>query len=266
MTDHPSDYTKPELIACCGAREIKDGDVVLVGTGFPTMSANIARYIHAPNARLMQESGVFDAQPKRPALSVGDPCLNPGAAMIGTLLDIIGAFLQGGWVDVGFLSGSQVDKFGNINTTAIGDYHNPKSRLPGSGGANPIGSLAKRVIIIALHDTRRLADRVDFITTPGYIDGAGARERWGLPPGTGPEVIITNKAVLRFDRATGEAFLATYHPGTSIDEVRKNTPWDLKVAADVRETEPPTAEELHALRDILDPKRMISAYERRGYV
>lgn len=266
MADHPSDYTKPELIACCGAREIKDGDVVLVGTGFPTMSANIARYIHAPNARLMQESGVFDAQPKRPALSVGDPCLNPGAAMIGTLLDIIGAFLQGGWVDVGFLSGSQVDKYGNINTTAIGDYHNPKSRLPGSGGANPIGSLAKRVIIIALHDTRRLADKVDFITTPGYIDGAGARERWGLPPGTGPEVIITNKAVLRFDRATGEAYLATYHPDTSVDEVRRNTPWDLKVADDVHETEPPTAEELRVLREILDPKRMISAYERRGYV
>jgi glutaconate CoA-transferase subunit B len=266
MADHPSDYTKPELIACCGAREIKDGDVVLVGTGFPTMSANIARYIHAPNARLMQESGVFDAQPKRPALSVGDPCLNPGAAMIGTLLDIIGAFLQGGWVDVGFLSGSQVDKYGNINTTAIGDYHNPKSRLPGSGGANPIGSLAKRVIIIALHDTRRLADKVDFITTPGFIDGAGARERWGLPAGTGPEVIITNKAVLRFDRATGEAYLATYHPDTSVDEVRRNTPWDLKVADDVHETEPPTAEELRVLREILDPKRMISAYERRGYV
>jgi len=266
MTDQPRGYTKPELIACCGAREIKDGDVVLVGTGFPTMSANIARYIHAPNARLMQESGVFDAQPKRPALSVGDPCLNPGAAMIGTLLDIIGSFLQGGWVDVGFLSGSQVDKYGNINTTAIGDYHHPKSRLPGSGGANPIGSLAKRVIIIALHDTRRLADRVDFITTPGYIDGAGARERWGLPPGTGPEVIITNKAVLRFDKATGEAYLATYHPDTSIDDVRKNTPWDLKVADDVRETEPPTAEELRVLREVLDPKRMISAYERRGYV
>jgi glutaconate CoA-transferase subunit B len=266
MAKHPDDYTKPELIACCGAREIRDGDVVLVGTGFPTMSANIARYTHAPNARLMQESGVFDARPKRPALSVGDPCLNPGAAMTGTLLDVMGMFLQGGWVDVGFLSGSQVDKYGNINTTAIGDYNNPTSRLPGSGGANPIGSLAKRVIIIALHDTRRLAERVDFITTPGYIDGPGTREKWGLPPGTGPEVIITNKAVMRFDKATGEAYLATYHPDTSIDEVVKNTPWELKVADDVHETEPPTAEEIRVLREILDPKRMISAYERRGYV
>ena len=175
MATHPNDYIKPELMACCGAREILNDEVVLVGTGFPTMSANIARFTHAPNARLMQESGVYDAQPKRPALSVGDPCLNPGAAMIGGLVDIMGMFLQAGWVDVGFLSGSQVDKFGNINTTCIGDYENPKARLPGSGGANPIGSLCKRVLIIALHDARRLAERVDFITTPGYIDGSGAR-------------------------------------------------------------------------------------------
>ncbi len=266
MQKRTEGYSKPELIACCGAREIRDHDVVLVGTGFPAMSANIARHIHAPNARLMQESGVYDAQPRRPALSVGDPCLNPGAAMVGTLLDVMGMFLQGGWVDVGFLSGSQVDKYGNINTTAIGDYDNPKSRLPGSGGANPIGSLAKRVIIIALHDTRRLAERVDFITTPGYIDGAGAREKWGLPPDTGPDVIITNKAVMRFDKATGEAYLATYHPDTSVQEVMESTPWDLRVADDVRETEPPREEELRVLREILDPKRMISAYERRGYV
>ena len=260
------DYTKPELMACCGAREIRDGDVVLVGTGFPTMAANIARHTHAPNARLMQESGVVDAQPKRPALSVGDPCLNPGAAMVGTLLDVMGMFLQAGWVDVGFLSGSQVDKFGNINTTVIGDYDHPKSRLPGSGGANPIGSLAKRTLIITLHDTRRLAERVTFITTPGYIDGAGAREKWGLPPDTGPSVIITNKAVMRFDKTTGEAYLATYHPDTSVEEVVANTPWKLKVASDVHPTAAPTAEELRVMREVLDPLRLISAYERRGYV
>jgi glutaconate CoA-transferase subunit B len=186
--------------------------------------------------------------------------------MVGTLLDVMGMFLQAGWVDVGFLSGSQVDKFGNINTTVIGDYDNPKSRLPGSGGANPIGSLAKRTLIIALHDKRRLAERVAFITTPGYIDGAGAREKWGLPPDTGPSVIITNKAVMRFDRTTGEAYLATYHPDTSVEEVVANTPWDLKVADDVRPTEPPTDEELRVMREVLDPLRLISAYERRGYL
>jgi len=259
-------YIKPELMACCGAREINDHDVVIVGTGFPTMAANIARHTHAPHAVLMQESGVFDARPKRPALSISDPCLNPGAAMIGTLLDIMGMFLQAGWVDVGFLSGSQVDKYGNINTTVIGNYDHPKSRLPGSGGANPIGSLAKKVLIITLHDTRRLAERVDFITTPGYIDGPDSRKKWGLPPDTGPEVIITNKAVMRFNKATGEAYLATFHPDTSVEEVLEKTPWKLKVAGDVHSTEPPTAEELRVIREVIDPARMISAYERRGYV
>lgn len=260
------EYIKPELMACCGAREIADKDLVLVGTGFPTISANIARFTHAPNARLMQESGVYDAQPKRPALSVGDPCLNPGAAMIGGLVDIMGMFLQGGAVDVGFLSGSQVDRFGNINTTAIGDYHQPKSRLPGSGGANPIGILARRTIIIALHDTRRLAREVDFITTPGYIDGPGARQKWGMPEGSGPCVLITNKAVLRFDKNTCEAYLASYHPDVTIEEVVAATPWDLKVADDVAPTVPPTKEELAALRDKIDPNRMIAIYKGRGYV
>lgn len=266
MSTHPNDYIKPELMACCGAREIKDWDVVIVGTGFPTMSANIAKYTHAPNATMMQESGVYDARPARPALSVGDPCLNPGAAMIGGLVEIMGLFLQKGWVDVGFLAGAQVDKHGNINTTVIGDYARPKSRLPGSGGANPIGSLVKKVLIIALHDKRSLAERVDFITTPGYIDGPGAREKCGLPADTGPEVIITNKAVMRFDKETKEAYLESYHPGISLDEVRALTPWDLKVSGDVRETEPPRAEELRALREILDPFRMIKIYEKRGYV
>ncbi|MDP8255810.1 MAG: CoA-transferase [Candidatus Alcyoniella australis] len=260
------DYIKPELIACCGAREIEDHEVVIVGTGFPTMSANIARHTHAPNARMMQESGVYDAAPKRPALSVGDPCLNPGAAMIGGLIEVMGMFLQGGWVDVGFLAGSQVDRFGNINTTCIGPYDNPRSRLPGSGGANPIGSLARKVLIIALHDKRRLAARVDFITTPGYIDGPDGRERAGLPPDTGPHALITNKALMRFDKSTGEAYLASYHPGNTIDEIVQCTPWDLRIADDVCETPPPSAEELRVLREVLDPQGMIAVYESRGYV
>jgi len=266
MSDTVTDWIKPELMACCGAREISNGDVVIVGTGFPMMSADIARHVHAPTAVMMQESGVLDARPKRPPLSVGDPCLNPGAAMIGGLVNVMGMFLQGGHVDVGFLSGSQVDKFGNINTTAIGDYAAPKSRLPGSGGANSIGSLARKVLIIALHDKRRLVDRVDFVTTPGYIDGPGGRERWGLPADTGPSVIITNKGVMRFDPETREAYLVTYHPGNSIDEIVDNTGWDLKIADDVGETEPPSAEELRVIREVIDPGRMIKIYEGRGYI
>lgn len=262
---HPNNYIKPELMACCGAREISDKNLVIVGTGFPSMSANIAKHTHAPGAMMVQESGVYDAQPKRPALSVGDACLNPGAAMIGGLGEIMGMFLQGGWIDVGFLSGSQVDKYGNINTTVIGDYQSPKSRLPGSGGASPIGALARKTLIITLHDNRRLSDRVDFITTPGYIDGPGAREKAGLPPDTGPHVIITNKAVLKFDDETKEAYLASYHPGSSIDEIVRLTPWDLKVAHDVHETEPPSEAEMAAMR-IIDPTRMIQIYEKRGYV
>jgi glutaconate CoA-transferase subunit B len=266
MTTHADNYIKPELMACCGAREISNHDVVIVGTGFPTMSANIAKHTHAPETILMQESGVVDARPKRPALSVGDPCLNPGAAMVGNLLDIMGMFLQGGCVDIGFLSGSQVDKYGNINTTCIGDYENPTSRLPGSGGANPIGALAKKILIIALHDKRRLAQKVDFITTPGYIDGAGAREKWGLPENTGPECMITNKGVLRFDKTIGEAYLESFHPGNSVDEIIEHTPWDLKIADDVHETKPPTVEELKTIREVLDPHGMIKIYEGKGYV
>lgn len=266
MSKSVTEYIKPELMACCGAREIKDGDIVIVGTGFPAVSANIAKYTHAPNARMMQESGVYDANPKRPALSVGDPCLNPGAAFIGSLIDVMGMFLQGGWVDVGFLSGSQVDKFGNINTTVIGDYETPKSRLPGSGGANPIGLLAKKILIIALHDKRRLSEKVDFITTPGYIDGPGSRAKWGLPEDCGPEVIITNKAVMRFDKETKEAYLESYHPGNTIDEIVENTPWDLKIADNVFKTPPPTEEELRVIREIIDPMRMINIYLERGYV
>jgi glutaconate CoA-transferase, subunit B len=266
MFEKPMDYIKPELMACCGAREIKDHNIVIVGTGFPSMSANIATHLHAPHAVLMQESGVIDARPKRTALSVGDACLNPGAAMIGGLVEIMGMFLQAGWVDVGFLSGSQVDKYGNINTTVIGDYHQPKSRLPGSGGANPIGSLARKTLIIALHDKRRLAEKVDFITTPGYIDGPGAREKFGLPAESGPAAIITNKAILRFHPETREAYLASYHPGNTVEEIRENTPWDLSVADDVSETPPPTDAELQVIREVLDPFRMIAVYEKKGYV
>ena len=186
--------------------------------------------------------------------------------MVGGLVEIMGMILQAGQVDVGFLSGSQVDKYGNINTTVIGDYDTPTSRLPGSGGANPIGSLARKTLIITLHDKRRLAEKVDFVTTPGYLDGAGAREKWGMAPDTGPAVIITNKAVLKFDADTKQAYLASYHPDCTIEEILANTPWDLEVAEDVHPTLPPTDEELRALREVLDPHRMISIYEKRGYV
>lgn len=260
-------YSVPTLMACCGARGIRNNDLVVVGTGFPSIAASIALYTHAPNALLMQESGVFDARPKRPAFSVGDPCLNPGAAMVGGLIDVMGMFLQGGWVDVTYVSGSQVDKYGNINTTVIGNYQNPKIRLPGSGGANPLTSLSKRTLIITVHNEKRLAEKVDFITSPGYIDGPGTREKWGLPPDSGPEMIITNKAVLKFDEITKEAYLFSYHATSSVEEVLSLTPWELKISPDVHITPGPTAEELRVLKEIVDPHQILDVvYGRRGYV
>jgi glutaconate CoA-transferase subunit B len=185
--------------------------------------------------------------------------------MIGGLVEVMGMFLQGGWVDVGFFPAVRWISTA-ISTHGDRRLSKPKSRLPGSGGANPIGALAKRILIIAVHNARTFSEKVDFITTPGYLDGPGSREKWGLPPDTGPQVIITNKAILRFDRESKEAYLESYHPDTSVDEVVKLTPWKLRIADDVHETEPPTAEELRVLREVLDPFRMIKIYEKRGYV
>ena len=258
-------FTLNELLIITCAKEIKDFQNVILGVGLPTTAGALAKAFYAPHATLMMESGIVDFQPLVPLNHIADAHCCRGFSYA---TDLFSAFTMTyrGFVDICFLGVGQIDRFGNINTTCIGDYHNPKSRLPGSGGASPIGALARRTLIISLHDTKRLADKVDFITTPGYIDGPGARERWGLPPDTGPACIVTNKAVLRFDKTTGEAFLASIHPGSTLEEIRANTPWDLQIADDVHETEPPTADELRAIREVLDPHRMIKIYEGRGYI
>lgn len=263
---YAKEYLKAELMGVCGAREIQDYDVVIVGTGLPLAATHLASLTHAPHAMMLHESGVVDSRPLRAPISVSDPTLNPGAAMIGSLIDVMGMYLQSGKIAVGFLSGSQVDKYGNINTTCVGsDYWNPVARLPGSGGANPIGSLVKKTVIMMQHVKQRFPEKVDFITTPGYINGPRAREKAGLPPGTGPVAVITNKAVLRFDSETKEMCLDTVHPGNTVEEVKENTGWDLKVSPDVRETEPPTEEEIELIRTKVDPKRLIYIYEMKGY-
>ena len=253
MDEHPSDYIKPELMACCGAREIRDGDLVIVGTGFPTVAANIAKLTHAPRAMMMQESGVYDARPKRAALSVGDPCLNPGAAMIGGLVDIMAMFLQAGWVDVGFLSGSQVDKYGNINTTVIGPYEQHKTRLPGSGGANDVGSFSQRTIIIMRQDKRKFVEKVDFITTPGYLTGPGAREAAGLPKNTGPYRVITQLGVYGFHPETKRMMLLSLHHGVTLEEAKANASFEFGVADRIEVTEPPSEKDIRILHEEIDP-------------
>jgi glutaconate CoA-transferase subunit B len=173
--------------------------------------------------------------------------------MLCGLTEVFGLLMQPGYVDVGYIGGAQIDKFGNLNTTVIGDYRNPKVRLPGSGGANDIGSLAKRTIIMMKQDRLKFVQKLDYVTTPGYIDGPGGRERAGLPRG-GPACVISDMGVYRFDPQTKEMFLESYHPGLAVEETRKNTSWDLAVSPHVRVTKPPTKRELQVLRTKCDPE------------
>lgn len=246
-------YKRTELMAICAAREIRDGEIAFIGTGLPMLGGMLAKHTRAPNCIMIFESGVVDARPTRTPLSIGDGCLVPGSVMLCGLTEVFGLLMQAGHVDVGFIGGAQVDRFGNLNTTVIGDYRAPKVRLPGSGGANDIGSLAKRTIIMMKQDRLKFVEKLDYVTTPGYVDGPGGREREGLPRG-GPSCVITDMAVYRFDPATKEMFLESVHPGLSTEEVRKNVSWELRTAVNVRTTKSPTKRELQVLRTKCDPE------------
>ena len=247
------EYSRKELMAVAASREIRDGEIAFIGTGLPMLGGMLAKATTAPNAILIFESGVVDARPKRTPLSIGDACLVPGAAMLCGLTEVFGLILQPGYVDVGFIGGAQIDPFGNLNTTVIGDYFRPKVRLPGSGGANDIGSLAKRIVVMLTQDVRKFVERVDYVTTPGYLDGPGGRERAGLPRG-GPAAVITDLGIYRFDEATKEMVLESCHPGVTPEEVRANVSWDLRISPEVRATKPPTKRELRVLRTKCDPQ------------
>ncbi|MEM1540334.1 MAG: CoA-transferase [Candidatus Bathyarchaeia archaeon] len=246
------EYTKSELMTIAAARELKDHDVVFVGIGLPNLAANLAKRTHAPNLIMIYEAGVIGANPSRMPLSIGDPCLVTGSISVCSMFDIFSFYLQGERIDVGFLGGAQVDKYGNINTTVIGDYNAPKVRLPGSGGGCDIASLAKRVIIITPHEIRRFPEKVDFITSPGFINGKKTRQELGLKGG-GPSKVITDLAILGFDEETGEMMVESIHSGVKLEDIKKNTGWDIKVSRDLKITDEPTEKELLTLRQ-LDPK------------
>jgi glutaconate CoA-transferase subunit B len=245
------DYTPSEMMAVAAARLLRDGDVVFVGIGLPNLAINLAKRLHAPNMVMIYEAGVIGANPSRLPLSIGDPCLVTGSQSVCSMFDVFALYLQSGRVDVGFLGGAQIDRFGNINTTVIGDYERPKTWLPGSGGADDIATLARRIYIIAPHQLRRFPARVDFITSPGYVGGRRGRKERGIP-GEGPQVVITDLGLLDFDEQ-GEMVLAAVHPGVAVEEVRRNTGWDLQVRPELATTPPPTAEELRIIREELDP-------------
>lgn len=245
-------YTLSELMAVHAGRQIKDGEVAFIGTGLPMLGAMLAKRLHAPRAIMVYESGVIDARPKRTPVSIGDACLVPDSAMLGGLVEAMGFLLQAGHVDVGFIGAAQIDIHGNINTSVIGDYRNPQVRLPGSGGANDIGSLAKRIVVMLAQDKRKFVERLDYLTTPGYLWGKGARQEVGLPRG-GPAKVITNLGIYGFDENL-EMYLQSYHPGITIDKIEENVSWEIKISPQVGETEPPTPEELQLLREEFDPQ------------
>lgn len=240
------------------ARQLEDNKSVAVGTGLPMAAAMLAQQTHAPNLLINFEAGGVAPQLPTLPISVGDSRTIHKALMATTLVDIMD-IISRGYVDYAFLGGAQIDKYGNLNSTMIGDNYNiPKVRFPGSGGANDFGSLAwETMIIMDRHSPRRFVEKVDFITTPGYLDGPGSREEWGLFEGTGPSRVITDLCLFDFDPKTKVMRLSQTHPGISIDDVKKATGFEIKIADEVGVNEPPTEEDLRILHEVIDPNGMI---------
>ncbi len=250
------DYNAMELMICLASRILEDGSTVVVGTGAPCAAAMLAQKTHAPNLMILFEAGgVGPLLPTMP-ISVGDSRTFYKAIMASSMPEIMET-CQRGLIDYCFLGGAQIDKYGNINSTVIGDFYRPKVRFPGSGGANDLASLCWRTLMISPHDPRRFVEKVDFVTTPGYLSGKGAREAAGLPPGTGPYKVITNLCVMGFDEETSQMKVESTHPGITKDDIIRNTGFELLWDHDVKESLAPTGEELRILREEVDPMKYI---------
>ena len=242
-------YTSAEMMTVAAARALRPGIRCFVGIGRPSAAANLARRTSAPDLVLIYESGTIGAKPGRLPLSIGDGILAETADSVVSVPEIFNYWLQPGRIDVGFLGAAQIDRFGNINTTVIGDYRDPKVRLPGAGGAPEIAACCGEVIVIVRQSPRAFVERVDFVTSVGYGAGPGDRERLGLP-GRGPVKVITDLGVLEPDPETCELTLTALHDGVSVDEARAATGWELRVASDLGATLAPSDAELAALREL----------------
>jgi glutaconate CoA-transferase, subunit B len=241
-------YAPDEMMTVTAARSLRDGMTCFVGIGLPSEAANLARATHAPGLVLIYESGTIGAKPGQLPLSIGDGILAQTADAVVSVPEIFNYWLQPGRIDVGFLGAAQLDRHANINTTVIGDdYADPAVRLPGAGGAPEIAAACKEVIVVLRQSLRSFTERVDFVTSVGFGDGAGSRQRLGLTGG-GPRQVITDLGVLRPDRSTFELVLTGIYPGVSVGRVRAQTGWDLTVSAGLEEIPPPTRAELAALR------------------
>jgi glutaconate CoA-transferase subunit B len=244
-----NDFTPDDAMTIAAARRLADGAVCFVGIGLPSTAANLARRTHAPNLVLVYESGTLGSKPARLPLSIGDGELADTADSVISVPEVFNYWLQPGRVDVGFLSGAQLDRFGNINSTVIGDYAKPKVRLPGAGGAPEIAASCREVVVMLRQTPRAFVERVDFVSSMGYGRGPGDRERLGLR-GAGPRTVVTDLGILRPDPATCELTLVALQPGATVEQARDATGWDLGVADEVEELEPPTGEELAVLREL----------------
>ncbi len=247
------DYTSTELLIINASRLLRDYDRVFVGVGIPNLACNLAMRTHAPHLLMIYEAGVIGARPARLPLSIGDPTLVSGASAVCSMYDIFSMYLQRGNVDVGFLGGAQIDKYGNINATMIGqDYAHPKVRLPGSGGSMEIAGWANRCYIMTPHQKRRFPEKCDFITSAGFLEGRKQREATGARGG-GTQCVVTTLGLLEPDES-GELILTGLHDCCEVEQVKENTGWDLKIAPELRHTDPPSELELRILREELDPQ------------
>ena len=247
--------SKSEMMIVAAARELAGQRVCFVGVGLPNIAVNLAKRTVAPDLELVYEAGVFGARPARLPLSIGDPTIVTGATAVVSMYELFSFYLQGGLVDVGFLGAAQIDRFGNINTTVIGDYDSPTTRLPGSGGACEIAINAREVFVIMRQTARSFVERIDFRTSPGNLGGAEQSERIrreGGWLGRGPSVVVTDLGIWHFDD-DGEMRLDSLHPGATLDDVRATIGWQPRIAGSLASTAPPTDAELRLIREELDP-------------
>ncbi len=250
-------YNDMELMICLASRYLEDDSIVVVGTGAPCAAAMLAQKVYSPRLMIMFEAGgIGPLLPSMP-ISVGDSRTFYRALAASSMPEVMET-CQRGLVDYTFLGGAQIDQYGNLNSTMVGNEHQkPKVRFPGSGGANDLASFCWKTMMITPQDTRRFTEKIDFITSPGYLSGPGAREAAGLPPGCGPYKVITNLCVIGFDDETKRMKVESTHPGIDKETIINNTGFELLWADDLSISEPPSEEELKCLREEVDPYRYI---------
>ncbi len=253
MRDVTAAYSKNEIMIAASARLLAGVRNCFVGVGLPNIVCNLAQRTVAPELQLVYESGVFGARPRRLPLSIGDPTLVTGSTAVTSMFELFAFYLQAGLIDVAFLGGAQIDRYGNLNTTVIGDYARPTVRLPGSGGACEIAIHARTILVIMRQAERSFVEKLHFRTSPGHSGDPGhdrARGWWG----SGPTNVVTDLGTYGFDEETGEMTVLTVHPGVTIDDVRTNTGWEPRLSPAMGETPPPTEQELRLIREELDPR------------